>query len=91
MMVDLPCLLGDSVKGQEYTCERCGNTYIGTRTEEELLAKLESSFGKYANDGGRAVVCDDCYQELVAWKPPQQWVAEREASKRGPEDVAVEQ
>lgn len=47
-----------------YQCEACKKTFEfeSDWTEEEAVAEYESAFA--GDDDDKAVVCDDCYQEM---------------------------
>jgi hypothetical protein len=53
--------------GDEYTCDRCGRTFLTDRSAEEALAECERVFGFVPAPDDRAVICDDCNAEFVAW------------------------
>jgi hypothetical protein len=51
-----------------FTCENCGETWEKGWTDEEADAEYEGAFGLGAPSGKeRAVVCDDCYAEIMGW------------------------
>ena len=54
--------------GREYTCDRCGGTYLSDRAEEEAQAEAVDLF-EGITFGGRAtgVLCEDCWQEFMKW------------------------
>ena len=62
-----------------YTCERCGNTYETEVTDAEAMAEAEAN--GFLDTGPTAVICDDCYQEFMAWLTPEK-KAEMDAEYR---------
>ncbi len=48
-----------AVCGEEFECERDG------WSEEHAAEEYLRNFGRSAEDPGRAVACDDCYNQLV--------------------------
>lgn len=50
-----------------FTCDSCGATFLKGRsdTESELDAML--TWGQVPDAGYRAVVCDACNQQILAW------------------------
>lgn len=53
--------------GEPYTCERCGRTFEKVRSDEEALAEAESLWTPETMTDPQAVICDDCFQEFMAW------------------------
>lgn len=49
-----------------YKCDVCGKVYLKGQTDEEARAEYEQNFPQTQGDE-KAVVCDDCYQRLMAW------------------------
>jgi hypothetical protein len=48
-----------------YTCEQCGGTFEKGRPDEEPQAESVRNFGVRGDAPGMAIVCDDCYQEIM--------------------------
>lgn len=59
-----------------YTCDECGATHEKGWTDAEATAEMVANFGELDADD-IAVVCDDCYRKMVAWKDPADWMAEQ--------------
>lgn len=53
----------------DYTCDLCGGTFHNTRSEDEANAEAFENFGiRNANrDPEMAVLCDDCYRQVLDW------------------------
>lgn len=66
----------------KYTCAACGRTFGKKRTDDEAMAEAEAIFGDLLRAGGEepAVVCDDCFKAMQAWKPISTW---RDEVRRG--------
>lgn len=61
------------LKANEYQCAACGEIYEYGWSDDEAQAEYEENFPTYAKRGDAVdVVCDDCYLQLTAWKPPQE-------------------
>jgi DNA-directed RNA polymerase subunit RPC12/RpoP len=52
--------------GQSYICESCGETYVSDWTDSEADTEALEKWGPLAAED-RAVVCDDCFREFIAW------------------------
>jgi hypothetical protein len=52
----------------EYECAMCHGVFKKGRTDEEARAEELDNFG--VNDPDAEIVCDGCYQKMVAIKPP---------------------
>lgn len=48
-----------------YTCAHCGGTFERGWTDEEAQAESVQNFGVRGDAPGMALVCDDCYQEIM--------------------------
>lgn len=46
-----------------YHCEKCGEDFEGTQSEEEALEELAGRFPGYTQEDCD-IVCDDCYKIL---------------------------
>jgi hypothetical protein len=58
--------------GESYICDCCGGTFVKTRSDEEALAEARSEWkpggeGDVSNPEDNAVICDDCFRELMEW------------------------
>lgn len=68
---------------ETYTCAKCGETFTCGWSDAEAEAEYRANFPELADrpvDG--ANVCDDCYQQFMAWfekQPP----AQKEAMNAG--------
>lgn len=53
----------------QYRCDQCGEIFDKGRTDEEAHAEAVQTFGAALDPPGDppAVVCDDCYDEIMAW------------------------
>lgn len=61
----------------EYVCSQCGGTFPkGAWSEDEAWDEALDVFGGEELDReGVAIVCDDCYQAMVAVLPPVEYLA----------------
>jgi hypothetical protein len=56
----------DAVTRQRYSCAECGCVFYSDWSHEEAVAEaVAAGFDPDAQD--MAVVCDDCYAELMSW------------------------
>jgi Phage portal protein, lambda family len=53
-----------------YTCARCGGSFDSDWSDDEAAEELEENIPGVAR-ADCAVVCDDCYQQMVAVLPPE--------------------
>lgn len=53
--------------GESYTCARCGGEFVKTRSDEEAEAERQALWTPEANADPQTTICDDCFQEFVAW------------------------
>lgn len=51
---------------ETFTCARCHGTFPKGWTDEEAAAESLVEWGSIP-DEEQAVICDVCYQELMAW------------------------
>lgn len=68
----------------EYTCAACGGTFHSDTSEADSLMEYQEVFSEEmrAMDEGLPVqVCDDCYQKMIAERPPEQALAELKAKQ----------
>ena len=62
----------------EYTCAACGGEFQSGWSEAEAEAEYINNFKKHAEANvERDLVCDDCYEQMIAWKSPKE--AEKES------------
>jgi DNA-directed RNA polymerase subunit RPC12/RpoP len=56
--------------GSEYTCEECGGTFQRASDDAEANAEAARDFGvaNASDDPSMAIVCDDCYRAMMAWR-----------------------
>lgn len=49
-----------------FTCDQCGSTFESTKSDEKAREEYEENFPFEAARGGKhAVVCDDCFNEIM--------------------------
>ena len=53
------------LKDNEYQCAHCGEVYEKGWSEEEALKEANDIWTPEALDAGTAVICDDCFKEIV--------------------------
>lgn len=58
-----------------YTCDNCLKTFDEAWSDEEASAEFNKDFPT-SEIRDAAIVCDDCYKEMVAWKTPEQYTSE---------------
>jgi uncharacterized protein with PIN domain len=73
------------LKPNEYRCENCLEIYEKDWSDEEAQAEYEQNFPNSGEE--QAIVCDDCYKKMIAWKSPKQYANER-LSQRLPQTGA---
>lgn len=56
------------MKLNEYKCEECGGVFEKGMTEEEARKEQVSNGWGDKPDKEMAIVCDDCYQEIMKGK-----------------------
>ena len=49
-----------------YTCEDCGGTFESERSDEEAQQEAVEIWGVRGDDPGMALVCDDCFNAIMA-------------------------
>lgn len=54
--------------GSDFRCAACGKIFEKAWTDEEAAAELAESFTGF-EPSDCAIVCEDCYQEMVASSP----------------------
>ena len=55
-------------ESQTYTCENCGGTFEKNRSDEEAMAEaLAADRFPVGEPVDVAVICDDCYNRMMAW------------------------
>ena len=50
----------------QYICDRCGETYDKTRSNEDCWKEVDEIMPEAIHDE-MAVVCDDCWLEFMEW------------------------
>lgn len=50
-----------------YTCARCGGSFEKTRSDEEAMAEARQLWTPETMAHPQALICDDCFQEFIAW------------------------
>jgi hypothetical protein len=58
---------GMSAYSIEFICEECGKVCTSSWTDDEAQAEAHQLWGDVP-DADLAIICDDCFQELMAWK-----------------------
>lgn len=54
--------------GEPYECGVCHHTFTKTRSDEEAHAEQEAMWEPISGDDEEpGIVCDDCFQQVVAW------------------------
>lgn len=53
--------------GESYTCDRCGGAFEKARSDEDAMAEANSLWTPETMADEQAVICDDCFQEFIAW------------------------
>ena len=48
-----------------FTCDQCGRTFKRGRPDEEAHVEALRLFGVRGDAPGMAIVCDDCYCEIL--------------------------
>jgi hypothetical protein len=57
--------MGEAMKPETFVCEQCGGTFpMGD--DEEAQAESVENFGVRGDAPGMAIVCDDCYNQIMA-------------------------
>ena len=69
--------------GESFTCARCGVTFTKGWSDEEALAEAVDLFGPGIVADDQEVVCDDCYEVIVAWGAKTGVLDEERARLRG--------
>lgn len=54
------------MKGSEYTCAVCRQTFLMARPHGEALAEAEERYGPIPEDQ-REILCEDCHGEYLKW------------------------
>ena len=52
---------------ESFTCGRCGGTFEKVRSDEEAIAAARSLWTPETMTHPQVVICDDCFQEFIAW------------------------
>lgn len=59
--------------GQTYTCAHCGGTFESDRSDADALMEFQEVFTEEQRSRDSeppALVCDDCYNAMMAAMPP---------------------
>lgn len=59
----------ETKRGAEYTCAYCGETYLKEVDDAVAWEEYDANFPGEPHETA-VVVCDDCYQQMVAEVPP---------------------
>ena len=82
MSVKVDVSKSEPLNPNEYRCENCLEVYEKDWSDDEAQAEYEANFPNAAKQGvPRAIVCDDCYKEMIAWKDPKEADRKYEANK----------
>jgi hypothetical protein len=57
----------------EFTCCVCGNTYEKSWSDEEAKEEFSEVFKSEFNEENTAVVCDDCYKQMMNEYPVEEY------------------
>ena len=57
------------MKENEYRCAMCGKVCEKTTPDEEMWEEHDNNFPGETHETAE-IVCDDCYQQMVAIQPP---------------------
>ena len=59
----------DEPHDRTYTCDQCGGTFTAARDDEDAQVEAVAMFGKRGDDpdADMAIVCDDCYREIMGY------------------------
>ncbi|HKZ87353.1 MAG TPA: hypothetical protein VJ793_27320 [Anaerolineae bacterium] len=57
--------------GLRYTCSHCRKELVSETSEEEALAEERELWGFNEEPDNRDVLCEDCFQEFLAWRARQ--------------------
>jgi hypothetical protein len=52
---------------EKYTCASCKGTFEKGQSDEDAAAELTETFGGVFVPEDCDVVCDDCFQRMMAW------------------------
>lgn len=58
--------------GETSRCACCGGVFESDRSDADAMMEYQDTFTEEqrARPGEPAVVCDDCYRQMMAAKPP---------------------
>lgn len=51
--------------GETFKCMGCGKKFLAAREEADALAEMHKIYGDLP-EGERAIVCDDCFNQIRA-------------------------
>lgn len=60
----------EQTASRTYTCEDCGETFEYGWSDDDAHAESVENFGVRGDAPGMAIVCHDCYLEIVAGLTP---------------------
>jgi hypothetical protein len=75
------------IETREYTCERCGRTFITDQSLEEVHAETREVFGFIPDETDGAWLCDECNGPFRAWLDSLSPEERAELSREGPDQV----
>ena len=68
-MPDTPNVFGPG----EYKCAMCGGVFQGDVSTEDSLAEVKANGWEHVPKEQMDVICEDCYQKMVAARPPRRF------------------
>ena len=86
LVIEDGAMIGLERLGDPFTCDNCGETYTKTWSDEEAMAEAESLYPAEDLEEGTGIVCDPCFQVIMAWAQgempghllqPYEWAIER--------------
>lgn len=57
--------------GEPYRCEVCHGTFTKTRSDEEAEVERRATWVEPFGDDEGGTICDDCFQQVMAWAQSQ--------------------
>lgn len=58
-------------KGEKYQCACCGKISTATLNKVAAIAEAESEDGRMVHEDTHVLVCDICYEMILAWEKSQ--------------------
>lgn len=86
LVIEDGAIVGLERLGDPFTCDNCGATYTKIWSDEEAMAEAESLYPAEDLEEGTGIVCDPCFQVIMAWAQgdmpehqlqPYDWAIER--------------